>query len=193
MASYSLTAYGVLASSNWYQTTPTFTGTYSSKYIGLGNSGSTYYNYGVFVYADLRSLSGASISAISLTVNCSAAPYKKNIAVGKKTNLSTTDYAYSYLQMTGEVAQGATSFTVNLTSHGLCPYGYVLWQNDQNSTYALNPITVTSATLTITVNNTVRIANGSSLDTYTVYVVENSTLVPYRVTVANGSSLDSYS
>lgn len=194
MASYNLTLYGVRASSNvFYQKKPDFTEAYSSKYVGLGPNSSPYYNYGVFVYADLSSLSGSSISSISLTVNYNAADNNKGIAIGKKTNLSTTNYVYSDLNTVKVVDRNSTSFTIDLTSYGLCQYGYVLWQNDQNSIYSTNPITVTSATLTITVSNTVRIVNGSNLDTYTIYVVENNTLVPYRATIVNGNSLDSYS
>ena len=150
---YQLDLYGARASGTWYAKNPTFTDAISEKYIGLGISDSTYYNYGVFLYKDLSFLSGTSISSITLTVNCNSNEYNKDVAVGKKTNSSTTDYAYTYLQMTGVVARAATSFTVDLTSQGLCPYGYVLWQNDQNSTYAVNPIVVTSAILTIVVDD----------------------------------------
>ena len=54
---------------------------------------------------------------------------------------------------------------------------------------------IISGTPQITYNakNTIRIVNGSNLDTYTINIVSGSTLVPYRATIVSGSNLIDYS
>lgn len=54
---------------------------------------------------------------------------------------------------------------------------------------------VISGTPQITYNakNTIRIVNGSNLDTYTINIVSGNTLVPYRATIVSGANLIDYS
>ena len=90
-------------------------------------------------------------------------------------------------------------FTIDNTRPTRTGYSFLGWSTSSTATTASyqpgGTITLDSNTTLYAVwkrANTVRIANGSSLDTYLVYVVESNNLVPYRVTVANGSSLDVY-
>lgn len=91
------------------------------------------------------------------------------------------------------------TFTIDSTRPTRAGYSFLGWSESSTATTASyqpgGTITLDSNTTLYAIwkrANTVRIANGSSLDTYLVYVVESNNLVPYRVTVANGSSLDVY-
>lgn len=162
---FNLTRQGVQHhSSTFWPANPNFNATYTSAAAGLSRDTSywngysyvtEYFEYGTFLLGDMSSVSG-TVTSISLTVNFNASDYRKQVAIGKKTNASSSNYAYTYLTTSPQFDNGATTFTVDLTSYGLCPYGYLIWQNDQNQQYAMNPIYITSAVLTIvtsTANN----------------------------------------
>lgn len=92
------------------------------------------------------------------------------------------------------------TFTISTTKPTYSGYTFLGWSTSSTATTASyqpgDTITVSNGTTTLYAiwkrANTVRIANGSSLDTYLVYVVESNALSPYLVRVVNGSSLDIY-
>lgn len=91
------------------------------------------------------------------------------------------------------------TFTISTTRPTRTGYSFLGWSKSSTATTASyqpgGTITLDSNTTLYAVwklANTIRIANGSSLDLYLVYVVENNALSPYLVRVVNGSSLDIY-
>lgn len=149
---FSLTPYG--ATTNWgYVSNFNFNQSYSSKAIGYeANSNWTEFrNFGVGL-SNTISVVGTP-SSISLKVNFSSVPDLKGIRVCKKTGAGTSDYGYGNLGINKEISSGATSITIDVTSGGICQYGYFLYQPDYN-TYSYRNIIVSSATLTVVTNAT---------------------------------------
>ena len=91
------------------------------------------------------------------------------------------------------------TFTIDNTRPTRVGYSFLGWSKSSTATTASyqpgGTITLDSNTTLYAVwkvANTIRVANGSSLDLYLVYVVENNALSPYLVRVVNGSNLDIY-
>lgn len=91
------------------------------------------------------------------------------------------------------------TFTISTTTPTRAGYSFLGWSTSSTATtasyYPGGTITLSSNVILYAVwklANTIRIVNGSSLDLYLVYVVENNALSPYLVRVVNGSNLDIY-
>ena len=149
---FSLTPQGVKTS--WgYLSNFNFNQQHGAALVGYDSNydRTQYQNFGTMLVGDIA-VSG-TIQSISLTVQFSYNEYQKGVRIAKKTGAGASHYGYSslgYEPVLG-ATHGATSFTIDLTSAGLCPYGYLLYQPDYN-TYVANPATVQSATLTIVVS-----------------------------------------
>lgn len=149
---FSLTPYG--ATTNWgYLSNFNFNQAYSSKAIGYeaNYSWTEYRNFGVGLSGSISVV--GTPSSISLKVNFSSVPDLKGINVCKKTGAGTSNYGYGGLGITKEISSGAASATIDVTSGGICQYGYFLYQPDYN-TYSYRNIIVSSATLTVVTNAT---------------------------------------
>lgn len=159
----------------------------------------------LFTESTLRSLRLKNILAIFLTITVTGSnASSSNYAIGYKLNNSTTDWtrsnAASSASSTSVKAGSIPTFTdasglsIDIDMGTTVPvYGYTSGPPSQN--FSTSIYLGATATLTIVAKNenTIRIVNGSSLDTYTIYVVENGALVPYVASVVNGSNLDPYS
>lgn len=129
------------------------------------------------------------------------------------TNETAYNYTLAYNANNGSGAPGnqtgsnigttaSYTFTISSTSPTRSGYTFLGWSTSSTATSASyqpgGTITVSNGTTTLYAvwkrANTVRVVNGSALDTYLVYIVENSALAPYRVTVVNsaGTGLDIY-
>lgn len=149
---FSLTPYG--ATTNWgYLSNFNFNQAYSSKAIGYeaNYDWTQYRNFGVGLSGSISVV--GTPSSISLEVNFSSVPDLKGINVCKKTGAGTSNYGYGGLGITKEISRGAASATIDVTSGGICQYGYFLYQPDYN-TYSYRNIIVSSATLTVVTNAT---------------------------------------
>ena len=180
---FNLTPYGAKKTGT-LSATPAFDTANSAKQIGFDISGSQYVMYGVGLSGSVSVV--GTVSSISLKVNFNALDAtKKKVRIGKKNASGTSSYTYTDLSIDSpEVVRNDTTFTVNLTSKGICPYGYFLWQSDYN-TYSGNKMVITSAVLTINTN-----ANDYS---YTLaYNANNGSGAPGNQTGSNVAVSPSY-
>ena len=130
--------------------------------------------------------------------------------------ITTTENDYSYtLAYSANGGSGAPSsqtgsntllspsytFTISSTVPTRSGYNFLGWSTSSSATTADyqpgDSITVTSdGTTTLyavwKIANILRIVNNNQLDMYIIYIVENSSLVPYRMTIVNNGQLDDY-
>lgn len=153
---FNLTPYGV--KTEWGRLNNfNFNQANSSNWVGFEKGWpdtSVWQNYGVGLAGDIQVV--GNVQDISLTVNY-ASQHNKGIAICKKTGAGTSNYGYQSLGVEKVATGGSTTFTINLTSKGVCPYGYFLYQPDYN-TYTSNVYTINSAVLTI-VTDAVQVPN----------------------------------
>ena len=188
MATYTfnLTPYGGRHTGG-YQSTPTFS-SYSQNYVGCsGSDYSTQYCTGLA--GDISVI--GNITSINLTVNISSNPYQKEIRVAKKNASGTGSFTYTNLT-THMVARSARSFTVDLTSSGLCEYGYLLYQSSKS--YATNTFTVNSATLVIVTDYTppasiIHVKDNGVMKDGSVYCKQNGSMLVGVVYVKQNGSM----
>lgn len=158
-------------------------------------------------------LSASAIKSATLTFSASrnsTSDYTYHICAPNSTTEQTNYQRYStttvisrtiYSAFNRGTVGGTISYTVTITN---------VFQQCLNVSQGwmtiLVPRDVSEGNRTITISgtpyityelaNTVRVvnSNGTGLDLYKVYVVENNTLVPYRVTVvnSNGTALENY-
>ena len=180
------------------------TDTYSSGAFTIGSSASAVPNYG-FVIGPYEAL---NIKGEYLTLGSTA-------TLTVVTNETDFSYTLAYNANGGSGAPGnqtgsntqvtaSYTFTISSTTPTRAGYDFLGWSTSSTATTASyqpgGSITVTSSGTTTLyavwkVSNTVRIVNGSNLDRYTVYIVENNALVKYKVCIVNtaGTGLDAYS
>lgn len=93
------------------------------------------------------------------------------------------------------------TFTISSTVPTRSGYNFLGWSTSSSAITADyqpgDSITVTSdGTTTLyavwKIANILRIVNNNQLDMYIIYIVENSSLVPYRMTIVNNGQLDDY-
>ena len=190
------TRYGALASdtgatitSASASTTTVTKNTNWSTTIAKANVATFRNSYGIGFGGTVSSTSTGDISSITVTITVYT-----YVVYYKKGSYGTGTDTYSPAKKYGESVSLAPKI---FTRVGYEQDGWSLVDGGAKSYDLGQSITLTSD---VTVYphwkslNTIRIVNGSALDTYLVYIVENSTLVPYRVTVVNsaGTGLDIY-
>lgn len=158
--------------------------------------------YGYFIYqADYNGYSNPDyFTSATLTVTTNATDYSYTLAYNANGGSGAPG------NQTGSNTRTSPSytFTISSTKPTRAGYDFLGWSTSSTATTASyqpsGSITVTSSGTTTLyavwkVSNTVRIVNGSSLDRYTVYIVENNALVKYKVCIVNtaGTGLDAYS
>lgn len=157
-------------------------------------------------------LTGSSVPVNGYVIGANSSSISTNVRLGTSATLVIVTSESLTLSYNGNgsgstnVPSSSTSdgnpnhtFTISSTRPTRAGYSFLGWSTSSTATTASyqpgGTITLDSNTTLYAVwklANTIRIANGSSLDLYLVYVVENNALSPYLVRVANGTSLDIY-
>lgn len=195
-----------------------FATTGAQQLIGGDSSGGKFATYFKFDQTTLSTLSSKTIISVSLTITVksgsipssgstmypiglkatSTAGASSGNTAWKRTSANDAPLSVGYLRNQtsggGQIIADNTQITINLGTN-LPQYGVVIGPGSSSTSSYVELTTSGTATLTVVIqlDNTIRVVNNSSLNTYQIYVVENNSLVPYIANVVTSGALVPYS